>query len=220
MLNPPQLKQVLSHRILYGLLHGLLYGLVLALQGCTRKFAPKEIVRSSNHTAAPYTITEAVQYDYSSLGDDYFRRVYVVESEGKETIRFKGEPTMWAIDTDLSMGNPKVVGEWLSIFSRGRVWIWQPGQPAVTFSPIESIDSNVWQDNQMEIPSGWDHWATDFQISDGKWILEYTDNYIDAADPSPGPEHFYFISEDQGQTFVPVVDGADLPDGIFQSLAH
>lgn len=199
----------------------VLLGLVIALPGCVPPYGPKEVVRDTSYFAAPYTITEEVQYDYSSLGDDYFRRVYVVQTDGQDAIQFEGDTTMWGINVDLSKGAPKRVDDWLSVFSLDRVWIWQPGHTVRSFSPYDpsdSLDIDVWTANGEERPLNWGHWASDFQISGDKWILQYTDAYSREDLSDPITKHFYFVSEDQGETFVPVVNPADLPSGLFESL--
>ena len=48
-----------------------------------------------------------------------------------------------------------------------------------------------------------DYWATDFQIKAGQWILEYTDAMVTEEEAKSERRKIYFVSTDQGKTFVP-----------------
>ena len=184
----------------------------IALTGCSAKYETGEVVRATAYSADPYQVTEEVQYVSTDWdGEVLYQRVYVVEEQSKEQAaeltRFTGGETYWAADMDFPASEPKQVGDWLVIFSLDQVWIWQPGQSAIAFAPTTSLDSDVWQDNQMERPDFWSFYlATDFQITEDQWVLEYTNGITDDSAPSPG--QYYFISDDEGQTFIPAPDGS------------
>ncbi|MEM6452709.1 MAG: hypothetical protein AAF703_20625 [Cyanobacteria bacterium P01_D01_bin.105] len=181
----------------------LLCGTALATTACISKHKEGDILRTTDYSVAPYSIMEEVQYDYSDFWDDYYQRVYVVESpEGKTA--FRGATTMWDVEATLAGQAPMVVGDWLAVFSLGQVWIWQPGEDAIAFEPMISLESDVWRDNGLEKPmNAADYVATGFQIKDGEWILEYTDMFLYDESSPEEKKHIYFVSKDQGQTFLP-----------------
>ncbi|MEO1589902.1 MAG: hypothetical protein AAFU71_01285 [Cyanobacteria bacterium J06632_22] len=182
----------------------------ISVTGCAARYETGEVVRETAYSADPYQITEEVQYVSTDWdGEVLYQRVYVVEEQAAERARFTGGETYWAAEMDFPESDPKQVGDWLVVFSLDQVWIWQPGQSAIAFDPTVSLDADVWQDNQMERPEFWSFYlATDFQIVEDQWVLEYTNGITDDAAPSPGPEKYYFISEDKGETFVPAPDGS------------
>lgn len=182
----------------------LFCGITLSAIACVSEHTEGDVLRTTDYSVGPYTITEEVQYDYNDSFDDYYQRVYVVESQAEELAAFRGMTTMWGVETRLAANPPIVVDDWLAVFSLAQVWIWQPAKEAITFRPIVSLESDVWRDNGLNMPmNAADYLATDFQIKDGKWILEYTDIFPSPEDSPNRLKYIYFISEDQGQTFVP-----------------
>lgn len=188
-----------------------LCGIAFLTTACVSRYAEGDVFRTTDYSVGPYTITEEVQYDYRDfVGDYYYQRVYVVEQQTEEVATFRGETTMWGVELKLAGNPPVIVDDWLAVFSLGQVWIWQPGKEAITFDPVVSLESDVWRDNGLEKPmDAHSYMAKGFQIKEGKWILEY----YDAETSSPLSEngstklkHYYFVSEDQGQTFVPAED--------------
>ncbi|MEL6880141.1 MAG: hypothetical protein AAFP09_06415, partial [Cyanobacteria bacterium J06607_10] len=186
-----------------GIFPALLGGMLLSTVACAPPFEPGEVVRSTGHQLSPYQLTEEVRYEYSSLGDDYYQRVYVLAKEQEEIRSFVGTTTMWSPEADFMNSPPKQVGDWLAVFSLDQVWIWQPGKDTISFKPIRLLENDVWKDAGVDRPEYWSlYGANDFVIESGKWILEYED-LSDAAQPK-----YYFVSEDQGQTFMPWTEAA------------
>ena len=183
----------------------LLCGFALFAGACTSEYKAGTVLKETVYRAEPYTITEEILYDYGDFfDDDYYQRVYVVETESKEVVSFAGPSTMWSIEMPLAESPPKKVGDWLAVFSIDQVWLWQPGQSVIAFEPVRSLEENVWQDNQMEKPlNAADYWATDFRIEADQWILEYTDVLLTEKEKMQPPQKYYFISQDKGKTFVP-----------------
>lgn len=194
-----------THRKLVLLI--LLCGSSFSIGACVSDIKSGDTVRKNHYFAEPYLVTEKVKHVSTDWFDDtLYQREYVIQSEGQDVATFYGTETYWSPETKLTVRSPKKEGEWLAVFSMDQVWIWKPGQSMISFVPIESLESNVWKDNQMKKPKNWSlTWATDFQIINDKWILEYTDiSGIDETEVSSSfQRNYYFVSEDQGKTFVP-----------------
>lgn len=186
----------------------------IALTACQP--APITLVKETEFSADPYTITEQVYEEladfWSLLDDDYYQRVYVVEADGQTVVTLKQEDDwyMYPETVEFVSTPPKMVGDWLMVATHHSMWIWQPEQEAVLFDLIERNASSESDEGETEpahqqdlrndlqsIQDLWRYQAHDFVVADGKWMLIYREGQSDGGEP----HELMFISEDQGKSF-------------------
>ena len=193
------------------LAYGLACGLASVMAGCFSEYERGEVLRETSYSTPPYTVVEEIQYEYSEYSDEFSQRVYFVRSDEEVLAEFRGVTTTWPANSDLALSPPKVVEDWLAIFSKSQVWIWHPEKRTIKFDLMHKLNSDDWAERQLMSPSIPDCWASDFNISNGTWILEFTERIpSERKSNTIRPDRYYLVSEDEGRTFFPVAEDSDI----------
>jgi hypothetical protein len=182
--------------------------LILTAMGCfgialktwfasSNDFPPERVDR--NYFVGQYQIREKIHPVGSNFPDQKYERVYTLYtgSQRIELGRFMNE------DNDgIKAAVPKVVGEWLVVFSASKTFLWKAGNDPIAFEPYRA--ENWMEYSAIGINGHYDYNATDFSIQGDRWILEYrcaTQPCSMAIDGRTNPEKIRFFSEDGGKTF-------------------
>jgi hypothetical protein len=97
---------------------------------------------------------------------------------------------------------PKLVGEWLAIFSTSRTFLWKSGSKPIEFYPYQVAG---WDDYVIrDLHDYSSYHAKDFIIEGNRWIIEYQCENLPCPqmqDNRIPPTNIRFFSDDFGKTF-------------------
>jgi hypothetical protein len=101
-----------------------------------------------------------------------------------------------------SKTKPKMVGEWLVIFSTDRTFLWKSGSKSIEFYPYHV---EGWRDYVVRHLNNYSSYhAKDFSIEGNRWIFKYECESLPCPqmqDSQTPPPNIYFFSDDRGKTF-------------------
>ncbi len=161
-------------------------------------------VVDESYAIGPYQLREEIYRYGNDWPDQRYRRIYTIQ-QGQQSIplgQFEGEDPS-GIVTEIAP--PKIVAQWLVVFSASQVLLWQAERPAITFTPYDAEGWDGYAEQKFPRINGHsDYDAVDFSIEGDRWLLTYRC----ASQPcrlldnnQPMPAQIIFFSDDQGQTF-------------------
>jgi hypothetical protein len=147
-----------------------------------------------------YQLHEKV-YDVGFLNHEY-ERVYTVQDGWwlTEIGRFSNEEHPQQVEHPVA---PKLVGDWLVVFSGSHLFLWQSGRPPIAFDPHRAVGWYEYANQPaVQINEHYDYHATDFLIQGDRWIFEYRCSHPSCQGGGKStPAKILFFSDDRGTTF-------------------
>jgi hypothetical protein len=142
---------------------------------------PKEETRDLVYKVRKYQIREQI-YKYSSFPDssfDYrYDRVYTITDNSwfpMELARFEYTDRR---NIGIKTAYPKMVGDWLVIFSDRQTFLWKPNHQPIKFTPNETYLPELAESPISVYPAKskniyLDYQAMNFSIQGNRWLFEY-----------------------------------------------
>jgi hypothetical protein len=159
-----------------------------------------EAVVDRSHAIGVNRIREKIYPHGINWPDQKYEHIYSLE-QGNSSIeleRFTNEERQ----SGISKTKPKMVGEWLVIFSAARTFLWKSGSKPVEFYPHQIEGWNDYVDRYLH--SDINYHAKDFSIEGNRWMLEYECESLPCPqrkDDRTPPLKIRFFSDDFGKTF-------------------
>ena len=155
-----------------------------------------------SYLAGRHEIREKIYQRGSGWPDYRYERIYVLQ-DGRQQIelaRFENESK-----DGIEAAVPRVLGEWVTVFSANHLILWKSGSKPIVFTPYRAVG---WQEyakqGLTDINGHYDYYARDFRIVGDRWLLEYhcANQPCSLGDNNqPLSDKLVFFSDDQGQTF-------------------
>ncbi len=148
-----------------------------------------------------YRIRERV-YHRSNWPDNVYERIYTLENgwQSIELGKFQNEDNLGIESEKVA---PKLVGEWLAIFSANRIFLWKPESKSLEFEPFQAQGWTEYAENFDSINGHYDYQSANFSTHGDRWLLEYRcrQNCADPVTNRSKPAKIVFVSSDRGKTF-------------------
>jgi len=161
---------------------------------------PISPILDKSYAVGEYRVRERISPVGGNWPDQKYERVYTLEHDGQliEIGRFKNEDR-----TGIQAAEPKLVGDWLVIFSASRTFIWKPNTEPIAFVPFDAVNWGEVEKRHHGINSSYDYEAIDLTIDGDRWAIEYR-CFQGKCLHQARPNKITFISEDEGQTFYAI----------------
>jgi hypothetical protein len=151
-----------------------------------------------SYSVGRYQVSEQV-YNVGFL-DHAYERVYTVKDGWWRTEigRFVNEE-----NPQLGRLPPKLVGDWLVVFSGNHLFLWRSGRSTIAFTPDQAVGWSEYANQPTgDINGHYDYHAADFWIQDNRWLVEYRCSRLSCQKEGKSAlAKIRFVSEDQGKTF-------------------
>jgi hypothetical protein len=164
-----------------------------------------DAVVDRTYTVGANRIREQIYPRGINWPDQKYEHIYSLENGDRriELERFTNEE----MQSGISKTQPKMVGEWLVIFSADRTFLWKSVSNSIEFSPTQS---EGWNDYVLRnLDSYGIYHAKDFSIEGTRWIFEYQCQNLPCPqmkDNKTPPAKIRFFSDDRGKTFQIIKD--------------
>jgi hypothetical protein len=164
-----------------------------------------EAVIDRSHSIGANRIREKIYPTGINWPDQKYEHIYSFErgNSSIELERFTNEERQSGINKT----KPKMVGEWLVIFSAAQTFLWKSGSKPIEFYPY-LIDE--WGDYVIQhLHNYGSYYAKDFSIEGNRWILEYECENLPCPqmkDNQTLPPKIRFFSDNFGKSFQIIKD--------------
>ncbi|MGL5061131.1 MAG: hypothetical protein ACRC62_14255 [Microcoleus sp.] len=160
----------------------------------------QEAIVDKIYQVGKYQVHEKIYQTGSDFPDPKYERSYKIKNGDRSVNlgRFMNEDKQ-GIGIEAP---PKMVGEWLVVFSANRVFLWKSGSEPIEFEPYRA--SNWQKYSDLGINGHYDYYSSNFFIKDARWFFEYrcaNQPCLTMKDDRAMPEKILFSSDDRGQTF-------------------
>lgn len=159
-----------------------------------------EAVVDRSYPLGENRISEKVYPTGINWPDQKYEHIYTLEHKhgSIEVDRFTNEERQGSS----SKTKPKMVGEWLVIFSTSRTLLWKSGSKPIEFYPYQI---QGWDDYIIRNLNHYSSYhAKDFSVEGNRWIFEYECENLPCPQMQNNqtpPTNIRFFSDDFGKTF-------------------
>ena len=155
-----------------------------------------------SYSVGRYAVREKIYQNGGGWPDHRYERIYTLQDGWQqiELARFENESK-----DGIEVFAPKVLDEWVVVFSANRLILWKSGSQAIVFTPYQAVGWREYAEQRLGGANGhYDYYARDFGIVGDRWLLEYgcARQFCRLGDNNqPLPDKLIFFSDDQGRTF-------------------